>query len=145
MRSPQKNAAIHANLFNRDELSLGIIICARSLVIWEISCATQTNMKVLTIMLSIGFPGIRTKIPLVSAASHMWYWQINSWKEKYFKLGIFRKSINVLLVFLIKTYDSITVSLLALKSLLSKCLHHKVNYRFNAIPVKLPMPFFLQI
>lgn len=71
MRSPQKKAAIHANLFNRDELSLGIIICARSLVICEISCATQTNMKVLTMMLSVGFPGMSTKIPLVSAASHM--------------------------------------------------------------------------
>lgn len=80
--SPQKNAAIHANLLKRDELSLGIKISARSLVIWEISCATQTKMKVLMMMLSTGFPGMSTKIPLVSAASHMWYWQMNNWEKQ---------------------------------------------------------------
>lgn len=67
------------SLLSRATLSLGMITWASSLVIWEISWATQTKMKVLTKMLSEGFPGIRTKIPLVSAASQMWYWHMNSW------------------------------------------------------------------
>lgn len=68
-----------ASRFTRAMLSLGMTTCARSLVMREISWATHTKMKVLTKMLSEGFPGIRTKIPLVSAASQMWYWQMNSW------------------------------------------------------------------
>lgn len=81
-RSPEKNPPMHSNLFSRVELSLGTTICARSLVIWEISCATHTNIKVLTITLNIGYPGMSTKIPFVSAASQMWYWQMKSCKKK---------------------------------------------------------------
>lgn len=81
MRTPPKNAIVHASLRKRDGLSLGITTCARSVVIWEISCATQTKMNVLTMMLSVGFPGMRTRMPLVSAASQMWYWQMNSSSE----------------------------------------------------------------
>lgn len=33
-------------------------------------------------MLREGFPGIRTRMPLVSAASHMWYWQMKSCSRK---------------------------------------------------------------
>lgn len=80
--SPEKKPATHSNLFSRVELSLGTTICARSLVIWEISCATHTNMKVLTRTLNIGYPGMSTKIPFVSAASQIWYWQMKSCKKK---------------------------------------------------------------
>lgn len=76
--SPAKNASVHASLLKRAGLSLGITTCARSAVICEISCATHTKMKVLTAMLSVGFPGMSTRMPRVSAASHMWYWQMNS-------------------------------------------------------------------
>lgn len=44
-------------------------------------------MKVLTKMLREGFPGIRTKIPFVSAASQMWYWHMNSWGRQKIKFS----------------------------------------------------------
>lgn len=72
-------SAMAAILFSRATLSLGMTTWARSLVMREISCATQTKMKVLTMMFREGIPGIRTKIPFVSAASQMWYWHMNSW------------------------------------------------------------------
>lgn len=68
-----------ASLFSRAMLSLGMITWARSLVMREISWATHTKIKVLTRMLREGIPGIRTRIPLVSAANQMWYWHMNSW------------------------------------------------------------------
>jgi hypothetical protein len=94
MRTPPKNAIVHASLRKRDGLSLGITTCARSVVIWEISCATQTKMNVLTMMLSVGFPGMRTRMPLVSAASQMWYWQMNSWDRKHLQLGAPRAPVS---------------------------------------------------
>lgn len=75
------------SLFNRAMLSFGMTTWARSLVIREISWATQTKMKVLTKMLREGFPGIRTKIPFVSAASQMWYWHMNSWGRQKIKFS----------------------------------------------------------
>lgn len=59
--------------------SLGMTTCARSLVMSEISWATHTKMSVLSSRLSEGAPGISTRMPLVSAANQMWYWQMNSW------------------------------------------------------------------
>lgn len=70
-----------SSLFSRGPLSLGMATWAKSLVIWEISWATQTKMNVLTIMFKVGFPGMRTRMPLVSAASQIWYWHMKSWWE----------------------------------------------------------------
>lgn len=39
-------------------------------------------MKVLTRTLNIGYPGMSTKIPFVSAASQIWYWQMKSYKKE---------------------------------------------------------------
>lgn len=78
-RTTRLTSPVAASLFSSATPSLGMTTWARSLVMREISWATHTKMKVLTRMLSEGFPGISTRIPLVSAASQMWYWQMNSW------------------------------------------------------------------
>ena len=45
-----------------------------------ISWLIQTNTNVVRRTLRKGWPGMSTKIPLVSCASQMWYWAINNWK-----------------------------------------------------------------
>lgn len=45
---------------------------------WDI----HTNTNVVTTTLSRGWPGISTRMPLVSWANQIWYWPINNWKRK---------------------------------------------------------------
>lgn len=68
-------------------ISLLTRACARITVTLLTSWHTHTNTKVVTITFNTGYCGIRTRIPLVSAASHIWYWPMNSFgretKENY--------------------------------------------------------------
>lgn len=82
MRTSPMKSPVASSLLSSVPLSLGMATWARSLVICEISWATHTKMKVLMIIFREGFPGIRTRMPFVSAASQMWYWQMKSYRSK---------------------------------------------------------------